>query len=170
MEQKPTQGATPPTAFINECITEMAKHPQFLLFKRIWDAKKGKYNKIPISPYTLKPYKSSDGNWQENPNCTTSFERVAQKLRMLDENYGAAFLFKSSDPFFFLDIDNCIDENGKLSETATQIGKMLPGAAVEVSLSGKGIHIFGKAKIDPAHLKKNIPLGLELYTEKESLP
>lgn len=152
--------------FISTSLFEMSKYNQFLLYKKVWDNKKQKLNKIPISPISLKPYKSSDGNWQENPNCTTSYLKALQKLRMLDDNYGVAFLFKSSDPFFFLDIDKCIDDEGCLSEIATELLEKLSGAAVEISLSGKGMHIFGTAIVPSEHLKKNIKLGLELYTEK----
>ena len=77
--------------------------------------------------------------------------------------YGVGFLFTPSDPFFFLDIDGCHDGTN-WSELATTLCSRLPGAAVEVSQSGNGLHIFGTGGV-PDHGCKNVPLGLELYTE-----
>lgn len=76
------------------------------------------------------------------------------------------FVFDRADGFAFLDIDNClIDTPGgpQLSPLATELRQRLAGAAVEISQSGRGLHIIARASI-AAHSCKNVALGIELYT------
>ena len=144
-------------------LQPLVKYPQFILFKLVWDATKQKYNKIPISPHTYQPYaKGSD--WQNKPGHTTTAEHAIKAAALMGDEYGVGFLFTKNDPLFFLDIDNCLLQNFTWSPLAMDVVGMLPGAAVEVSQSGRGLHIFGKG-IVPEHSNKNIPLGLELYTQ-----
>ena len=76
---------------------------------------------------------------------------------------GVGFVVTKDDPFYFLDIDNCL-KGDNWSPLALEIIAMLPGAAIEVSQSGRGLHLFGSYSSLPEHSKKNIALGLELYT------
>lgn len=52
------------------------------------------------------------------------------------------FVLTKTDPFFFLDLDDCRDVTGWTAE-ATAIFHSFPGAAAEISISGKGMHIMG---------------------------
>ena len=55
-----------------------------------------------------------------------------------------AFVLSAADPFVFVDLDNCRDPmSGLWSPEATQILQMFPGALMEVSQSGRGVHIIG---------------------------
>ena len=74
------------------------------------------------------------------------------------------FVFVEADGFWFLDIDNAL-ENGAWSATAQELCAGLPGAAVEVSVSGTGLHIIGRGLVPP-HSTKNVAAKLELYTDK----
>ncbi len=145
-------------------LQPLVKYPQFILFKLVWDATKQKYNKIPISPHTYQPYpKGSD--WQNKPGHTTTAEHAIKAAALMGDDYGVGFLFTSQDPFFFLDIDNCLNPDSvSWSPLALEIVGKLPGAAVEISQSGRGLHIFGHGTT-PNHSCKNIALGLELYTQ-----
>jgi len=80
-----------------------------------------------------------------------------------NNNQGVAFVFTENDPFFFLDIDKAYTD-GQWSARATELCQRFEGCAVEVSQSGKGLHIFGRAGRMP-HRKKNVKERLELYTE-----
>jgi len=147
-----------------DALLALSAFPQFLLFKLVWDEAKQKNNKIPISPYTHLPYvKGSD--WQNSPGHTTDAASAIAAANSLGDEYGVGFLFTESDPFFFLDIDNCLQpDNVSWSPLALEIMARLPGAAVEISQSGRGLHIFGRGTIAD-HACKNIALGLELYTK-----
>ena len=74
-----------------------------------------------------------------------------------------AFSFSESDPFFFLDIDGALDADGTWSDTATSLCLRLAGCAVEVSSSGRGLHIFGVGAVSD-HSNRRDDLGLEFYT------
>ncbi|MBU6207636.1 MAG: DUF3987 domain-containing protein, partial [Alphaproteobacteria bacterium] len=63
------------------------------------------------------------------------------------------------------DIDNCLQSDGQWTPEALAICELFAGvAAVEVSQSERGMHLFGYASVILAHRNKNIPLGIELYT------
>lgn len=149
-----------PTAF-----NAMSEFKSWLLFKKIWDEKKQKYNKIPINPHTGNAY-AKGAKWQQDPEAVTGANEAIAKALELGDAYGVGFLFTDKTPFFFVDIDNCADastSNG-WSHVANDILSMLPGAAVEVSTSGKGLHIFAKGDVKP-HGCRYDALGLEFYTE-----
>lgn len=77
--------------------------------------------------------------------------------------YGVGFVFTEADPFWFLDLDNCLLPDGSdWSPLAKSLCGAFAGAAVEVSQSGRGLHIFGTGR-PPAHGCKNDALGLEFY-------
>mgnify|MGYP001945797877 CR=1 FL=1 len=44
-----------------------------------------------------------------------------------------------------LDLDNCLDERGRPDARARAILARVPGAYVEVSPSGRGLHVWGRA-------------------------
>ena len=74
-----------------------------------------------------------------------------------------AFSFSESDPFFFLDIDNALSDSGDWSVLARSLCDRLAGAAVEISSSGRGLHIFGVGSVGD-HRNRQDALGLEFYT------
>lgn len=76
---------------------------------------------------------------------------------------GVGFVFTEGDPFFFLDIDKAL-VGGQWSLLSQELCARFPGAAVEVSQSGTGLHVIGSYSHIAPHRKKNIPLGIELYT------
>lgn len=120
-----------------------------------------KNDKLPVSPYSGEVATAHDPqNWTTAEHaclCATTWN--AQQ----PGRYGVAFTFTAQDPFFFIDIDGAFDGTN-WSSTALEIAGMFPGAAVELSQSGKGMHIIGSGRA-PLHGKKNVALGLEFYTE-----
>lgn len=77
--------------------------------------------------------------------------------------YGLGFIFTKEDDYFFIDIDNCLQADNTWSPTALNILSRFNGAYVEISQSGKGLHIIAKGK-PPVHKCRNTGLGIELYT------
>lgn len=78
------------------------------------------------------------------------------------------FVFNELDGFWFLDIDGALQDvpgGAQWSQLAVDLCTRLAGAAVEVSQSGRGLHIIGRGAC-PDHSCKNVPLGLELYTHE----
>lgn len=112
-------------------------------------------SKRPVNPNTLRYI---------DPHLITSWMDIDTALFLSRRlNLGIAFVFTNKDPFFFLDIDYCYNGNG-WSDLANNLCAQFSGCAIEVSRSGTGVHILGTGNLE--HNKcKNIPLGIELYTE-----
>ena len=116
-------------------------------------------NKVPINPETLLPSDPhSPSNWMD----AATAEYMAG---LLGPEYGVGFVLTEADPFFFLDIDSCLTPANTWSELALLMLAIFPGAYVEVSRSGRGLHIIGTGSCPP-HGCKNTALGMELYTSK----
>jgi hypothetical protein len=76
-------------------------------------------------------------------------------------------VFAGTHDLFFLDVDKArADERSPWSPIAVDVLDMFKGAAVEVSVSGRGLHVIGTgASVLPANVAKKIAKhGLELYT------
>ena len=142
-------------------ISAFSEYRQFILYKLV-PGNGGKFNKIPVNPFTRLPYPKG-GDWQKDPSQMTDFNTASANCI---QGYGIGFLFTPNDPFFFLDIDDCLDPSGaSWSALALELMASLPGSAVEVSSSGKGLHVFGRGKPSAPHANKNTSLNLEFYTE-----
>lgn len=131
-------------------LAALAEYPQFIL----WTVRNGK--KLPISYATAGVCSAHD---------PAAWIDYATAELLANNEYRVGFVFTPSDPFFFLDIDNCATPAG-WSPLARDVIAALPGAAIEVSQSGKGLHLFGRySGACPPHACKNAALGLELYHE-----
>lgn len=82
----------------------------------------------------------------------------------LGENYRPAVIL-TGDGRFCIDIDGCLID-GQWSPLATELCQTFSGCYVEVSQSGRGLHIFGYSPSIPEHGCKNIPLHIELYSDE----
>lgn len=82
---------------------------------------------------------------------------------MLGDDYGVGFVFTAADPFWFLDIDACLVD-GQWTATANDLVAQFAGAAVEVSVSGEGLHIFGSGVV-PDHSSRNSTHHIEFYDQ-----
>lgn len=76
-----------------------------------------------------------------------------------------AFSFTADDPFFFLDIDHALQDDGTWNALAAEMCATFAGCAVEVSSSGRGLHIFGIGATTLPRRIQDDALGLALYTE-----
>lgn len=81
---------------------------------------------------------------------------------MYGGEYGIGFVFTENDPFWFIDIDSCLLSSGEWSDLARQLCQVFAGCAIEISVSGKGLHLFGAGAL-PQHACKNTTHHLELY-------
>lgn len=139
-------------------LAPLAAYKQFLCYALVpSQTKPGKFDKLPVSPHTGQVVTAHD------PQHWTTADHACAVASGWGAGYGVAFTFTEVDPFFFLDLDNCFD-GANWSPLALKIAAMFPGAAMEISQSGKGMHIFGTGRA-PAHGKKNAALGMEFYTE-----
>ena len=68
------------------------------------------------------------------------------------------------DPFIVVDIDGALQSDGKWSDLSHDLCRSLPGAVVELSQSGRGLHLWLKAKATPEHANKRTDLHIECYS------
>lgn len=135
----------------------MRAYNQWLVYKLV-PRDDGKTDKLPLDYRTGKlPPRGQGGAaiWTDHDTA----HKVAQQL---GAGHGVGFSFADSDPYFFLDIDKCLQPDNQWSPVAQQLIKAFPGAYVEVSQSGRGLHIIGRG-VPPSHSCKNLTYGLELY-------
>lgn len=141
-------------------LAHLANFRQFLLYELRPSIKPGgKARKLPVHPLCLNTVSAHD------PDNWTDHRTACEMATAMGPAYGVAFVFTENDPLFFVDVDGCIDPvTGEWSPLVLEILSYFPGCAIEVSSSGKGIHIFGVGDAG-AHGCRQDSLGLEFYTE-----
>lgn len=137
----------------------LSAYRQFVVYKLVPSASRvGKTDKLPVDWRTGSLPASGAGGTAIYTDAHTAIEHAQQ----YGEGYGVGFFFTENDPFMFLDIDNCLQADGQWSELARNLIHATPNAYVEVSQSGRGLHIIATAAL-PHHACKNAAYGLELY-------
>lgn len=123
---------------------ELTTLKQWGCFHKIWDEKRGKYNKIPINAYDGSPGKSDDPSTWSDINTAI---RAVQNIKNCD---GLAFYFANS--YVGLDVDHIADDLetyklGNEESLVSQIKRLTKSTYMEISVSGEGIHAIFKGKI-----------------------
>lgn len=139
-------------------LAPLAAYRQFIVYKLVPRADGKKDDKISLSPLGLAADAHDPANWQ-------TWVEADALARALGPRHGVGFTITAADPYWCLDIDGCRRPEGGWSDLALQLMAALPGTAREVSVSGDGLHIWGHGPV-PEHAKKNVALGIELYTER----
>lgn len=112
----------------------------------------GRVTKIPYNPITGAKAKSNDAStW-----C--AFESAAPRVEA-GRYRGVGFMLSDS-PYVCVDLDDCLD-GGEKEAWAHGIVAAL-GSYTEVSQSGRGLHIFGRANIERGRRNERI----EVYPDK----
>lgn len=137
------------------------QYPKFIVYKLAPSkSRPGKTDKLPVNHATARIEDAHD------PAIWTDFQTASLAAQLFGAEYGVGYVFTADDPFWFLDIDGCLDDTtGTWSPLALQLCQQLAGTAIEVSSSGKGLHLFGSGTL-PAHATKNEPLHIELYDKR----
>lgn len=138
-------------------LSGLGERPQFVTwFSAPRPDNPQKFNKFPCD------WRTGDVVGATAAHAWTTFENAA--VMAAAYGHGVGFCFSDADPYFFLDIDGALLPSGEWSPLAQELCARLAGAAVELSMSGKGLHIIGRLSRPLAHACRNVPMGLELYT------
>ena len=114
--------------------------------------KDGKKTKIPIDARTGRKASSTD------PNTWSDLSTVLASTYRFD---GIAIVLTKDLGIVGIDLDNCLDDAGQLSEFATKIVKRMNGYT-EISPSGRGLKIFVRGNL-PGRGRKKPEHGFEIY-------
>ena len=139
--QKPSEGK--PNKFKYEealrknVPDEMKNRPNWVIVRTKQNDVTGRLDKYLIDCHTGK-FAESD-----NPETWTNFETACKYAK---ENGGEtlAYALDGKDKICCVDVDNCKIGNDFTSNVPSEIAQRVPGTYTENSISGKGVHIFGK--------------------------
>lgn len=106
---------------------------RYINWREVPDPDGGKPRKVPTEPAT--------GNNSNPHDPSTWMTRDAAYAT----GFNVGVVLTENDPYFLIDLDDCRDpDTGIWHPGAVTIAGMFPGAAVEVSVNGTGMHIMGR--------------------------
>ena len=117
----------------------MKDRPNWVAIKTWYNKEKGKVEKRPIDCNT--------GEYADsvNPATWTTFDKARAFVK--EKGYTTvAYALDGKDGICCIDLDGCLDENGEYSALAKETMNKCGKTYMELSLSKKGLHIFGKTK------------------------
>ena len=126
---------------IEPSLSALHGYKQFILCKLV-PTPSGKMDKLPVSPFTLQVCDAHDREHH------ASFEDAETAAKA--SGLRVAFVLTETDPFFCVDLDSCYTPAG-WSQGALSVIERFPGCAVEVTQSGRGLHIWGTYTSVPSH-------------------
>ena len=118
---------------------EMKNKPNWVVVRTRENKETGRLDKFLIDVHTGK-FAESD-----NPKTWTDFE-AACKYAKEHGGVALAYALDGTDGIACIDLDHCIGEDGKRSALADEVLAKCGKTYVEHSVSGRGIHVFGKTK------------------------
>jgi primase-polymerase (primpol)-like protein len=112
--------------------------------------------KVPLTTHG-KPASST------NPATWSDFPRV-HRSRV---GVGPGYVLAKQDGIVCLDLDHVVREDGTLVEWAAALLQLVPATYIEVSRSGRGLHVFGKGTLPGRGRRWSYAdgTGLEVYVD-----
>ncbi len=125
-------------------LSEMKKYKNWVGYQLEMVAGSDKPKKIPYNPSTGgRAMANNPATWNTYAAAMSWATEQARKQGLqVGQNHGVGFEFSAS-PFAGIDLDNCIDSNGHLTDLASDIVKIM-NSYTEYSPSEKGLHILFK--------------------------
>lgn len=161
-----------------QALAPLGAYRQFSLCKYMPDPDRpGKTIKKTQNPYTGLDHDAHDpAIWLDADTALATAAAWGTAPNAQGVWYGIGFTFTPEVPYWFIDVDNCAvpataDVPAHWSPIVAELTALLPGAAVEVSQSLTGLHIFGAGKLGagPTELRRKKDYTgqlFDLYTEK----
>jgi hypothetical protein len=116
-----------------------------------------KVDKIPIDPNTGR-----DSDAQDAATWLTAEEARGWAVAGVP----VGIVISEGSGLFCVDLDAALGDDGQWSPLSLDVLQRFPGAVVEVSHSGRGLHIFGLCQPLPEHRTRQAGVALEIYTRR----
>lgn len=127
--------------------------PAELVERRRWVRRDA--DKVPLQPNGRRASSTQPYTW-------STYQRAA---RAADVGVGLGYVLAAGDGVVCLDLDHCLDE-GRLAPWARAILERCGSTFVEISPSGRGLHVFGRG---PAVVGRKVRgadgLAVEVYSQ-----
>jgi primase-polymerase (primpol)-like protein len=119
---------------------------QFILWKSVPDMPPKKPRKVPCD--------ATGG--AINPHDSAGFMDYETAVTVASQGgFHVGFVLTKNDPYFLLDLDDVRDPvTGEWDNRSQQVAALFPGAAMEVSYSGTGMHIYGRCDAERLRTKR----------------
>jgi hypothetical protein len=132
--------------------------PQWIVV-RLVERADGRTDKIPLNWVTGAACDAHD------PAHHTTHAQAVAAATARGPGHCVGFVLTAQDDLVCLDIDGALQPDNTWSALALQMIQELPGCAIEVSQSGRGLHLWGRYPNPPEHKCKRTDLHVELYTK-----
>lgn len=126
--------------------------PEALRRRRRWVV--ADQHKRPLDPRTGRAASVS------RPETWTSYGTANAS----DHGTGLGYVLTPADRIVVVDLDDCIDAAGRLAPWARRILERLPATYVEVSRSGRGLHVFGRGSVPRGRRIRRADAKIEIYS------
>jgi hypothetical protein len=143
---------------IPPALDAMRACSQWICWSYVPKPGKPKPAKVPTDPRTRRAIDP------HQPSAWMTADEASAAAMLSGGKLGVGFVFTTQDPFFFLDIDGCVTPDHQWSPLALELLGLLPRAAAECSVSGTGLHVFGRCPPGFQNFGSRSPQGVELYT------
>ncbi|MDE6868015.1 MAG: DUF3849 domain-containing protein, partial [Clostridia bacterium] len=137
-ESKSEKFAAVERRLIERVPDEMKAKPNWVIV-RTKPNEKGRLDKFLIDVHTGKAARSDD------PTTWATFDE-AREYAKYHGGVALAYALDGKDGIACIDLDGCYEENGDFSEFANKVYNATSGMYCEKSVSGKGLHFFGKTQ------------------------
>lgn len=104
----------------------------------------GKWTKVPHQRTGRKASTTNPDTWNSVANILYKHQH--------DPRFGVGFVFAEDDPYVGVDLDDCIDEDGVVHQSAQSVIDQLD-SFTETSPSGTGVHVFIRGAIGGSGVK-----------------
>jgi N12 class adenine-specific DNA methylase len=124
---------------IDSVPDEMKNKPNWVIVRTKPNEEKGRLDKFLIDIHTGKMAKSDD------PTTWATFDE-AREYAKYHGGVALAYALDGKDGIACIDLDDCYEANGDMTPFAADLYKKCNGMYCEKSVSGKGLHFFGKTQ------------------------
>ncbi len=143
-----------------ELFVELRQLRQWVSYCRVWNAGKGRYDKLPINPHDGSNAKANDARtW----GMFDDARRYAVENGFTGNAGGIGFEFANG--YAGIDLDDVIVAGGTLKPFAAEVVRTME-SYTEYSPSGEGLHILFKLNEPLSEFgthRRNDELGIEMY-------